>query len=90
VDLTTSSQNQDEQEDRTQSMSNLSSSSVCDTACNANGPKNLAARFRSVLCHRLGLPLVHALHGEDPTTLDYLGQESRFCSDEKKNLYADI
>eukprot|EP00980_Cylindrotheca_fusiformis_P022812 scaffold9784_cov110-Cylindrotheca_fusiformis.AAC.1 len=35
----------------------------------------LDKRLLSVLSHRLGLPLLYALHGEDPATLKYLGRK---------------
>eukprot|EP00980_Cylindrotheca_fusiformis_P007167 scaffold1506_cov74-Cylindrotheca_fusiformis.AAC.2 len=35
----------------------------------------LDKRLRSVLSQRLGLPLLYALHGEDPATLKYLGRK---------------
>jgi hypothetical protein len=57
---------------------------------NSRGPENLDCRLRSVLSHHLGLPLVYALRGEDPSTMEYLRQESQFVSDESKCLYANI
>jgi hypothetical protein len=53
-----------------------------------NGPEELRARFRSVLFHHLGLPLLRALHRVDPNA-EYLGQEGRFCSG-RTDRYADV
>eukprot|EP00980_Cylindrotheca_fusiformis_P008024 scaffold1707_cov88-Cylindrotheca_fusiformis.AAC.3 len=38
-------------------------------------PRVLDKRLRSVLSHRLGLPLLYALHDGDPATLKYLGRK---------------
>jgi hypothetical protein len=47
----------------------------------------LHERLRSVLSHRLGLPLLYALHGKDPGRLKYLGKERpSLCREEEGRL----
>jgi hypothetical protein len=57
-----------------------SSNSPSGSATNSNGRKQLHTQFRSVLHHRLGLPLVCAFHGRDPGKLEYLRQQSHYFS----------
>eukprot|EP00980_Cylindrotheca_fusiformis_P004319 scaffold920_cov93-Cylindrotheca_fusiformis.AAC.1 len=40
-------------------------------------------RLHSVLSHRLGLPLLYALHGEDVATLEYLGKKTTLLTPAK-------
>jgi len=55
---------------------------------NEHGRHVLDERLRSVvLSHRLGLPLLCALHDEDPSMLKHLGKERRsLCSGEEGRL----
>jgi len=54
-------------------------------ATNEHGRQVLHERLRSVLSHRLGLPLLYAIHGGDPGTLQYFGKgRSSLCGEEEQ------
>ena len=69
-----------------------SSNTPSGSANNENGQSKLDKRFRSVLCHPLGLPLVSAFHGEDPQKLPHLGQVSEYYNSSGKDndRYDDV
>lgn len=55
-----------------------SSDSPSNSATNEHGRRVLDRRLRSVLSHRLGLPLLSAFHGNDPSVLPYLSKKSDY------------
>eukprot|EP00980_Cylindrotheca_fusiformis_P029380 scaffold23460_cov113-Cylindrotheca_fusiformis.AAC.2 len=50
----------------------------------------LDERHRSVLSHRLGLPLLYALHDGDPAALQYLGRKRELLTPRKERLLNGI
>eukprot|EP00977_Amphora_coffeiformis_P019744 scaffold7419_cov110-Amphora_coffeaeformis.AAC.3 len=50
-----------------------SSDSPSASATNEHGRDELNRRLRSVLSHRLGIPLLYAFHEKDSDTLSHLG-----------------
>jgi hypothetical protein len=50
----------------------------------------LDARLRSVLSHRLGLPLLFALHGNDPSKLAHLARTSQFAAEQCRELFDGV
>lgn len=57
------------------SLRSNSSDSPSASATEEHGRDELDRRLRSVLSHRLGIPLLYAFHEKDPSTLSQLGQE---------------
>ena len=53
------------------------SSTPSESANNKHGYEVASSRLRSVLCHPLGLSLMHALNDGDPSTLKCLAKEQR-------------
>ena len=70
--------------DSRKSRRTTSSDSPSASATNDHGRFVLDKRLRSVLSHSLGLPLLYALHGEDPSTLRYLRRTRQDISPEEK------
>lgn len=58
-----------------------SSDSPSGSATNDHGRDFVDDRLRSVLCHPLGLPLLHAFNGGDPGTLPCLAKKRAALSD---------
>lgn len=66
------------------------SDSPSGSATNDHGRYVLDARLRSVLSHRLGLPLLFALHGNDPSKLSHLARTSQFSAEQRRELFDGI
>ena len=66
------------------------SDSPSTSATNDHGRYVLDARLRSVLSDRLGLPLLFALHGNDPGTLSHLARRSQFAAEQRPELFDGI
>ena len=66
------------------------SDSPNSSATNYHGRYVFNARLRSVLSHHLGLPLLFALHGNDPNTLSHLARTSQFAAEQFRELFDGV